>query len=114
VLGVVQNETITNVFWGTFLIWFGLLWARLGGSPLGIVDAPIFALGTGIMMLVLNLVRTTLRLKLSVLTVGLGALLTVVYTPIVLFGFNVPFLPALLIILGLALIIGAFRSNRYP
>lgn len=109
-----QNETLTNVFWGFFLIWFGLLWAHLGGSPLTVVDAPIFALGTGLLMLLLNLLRTTLRLRLSVLTSGLGALLTIVYTPIVFFGFNVPFLPALLIIVGVALIIGAFRSNRYP
>ena len=109
-----QNETLTNVFWGIFLIWFGVLWALKGGDPLNVVDAPIFALGTGLLMLLLNLVRTTMRLKLSVLTVGLGALLAVVYTPIVLFGFNVPFLPALLIIVGVALIIGAFRSNRYP
>ena len=109
-----QNETLTNAFWGLFLIWFGVLWARMGGSPLGVVDAPVFALGTGLLMVILNLVRTTIRLKLSVLTVGLGALLTVVYTPIVFFGMNVPFLPALLIILGLALVIGAFRSNRYP
>jgi len=110
----VQNETLTNVFWGLFLIWFGVLWARIGGNPLDVVDAPLFALGTGVLMLLLNLVRSTMRLRLSVLTVGLGTLLTVVYTPIVFFGFNVPFLPALLIIVGLALIIGAFRSSRYP
>jgi len=110
-----QSETLTNTFWGIFLIWFGILWTlKGGGDPFIVVDAPIFALGTGLLMLLMNLIRTTLRLKLSVLTVGLGTLLTVVYTPIVFFGFNVPFLPALLIIVGLALIIGAFRSNKYP
>ena len=109
-----QNETLTNVFWGVFLIWFGVLWARLGGNPFDIVELPLFALGTGVLMLLLNFLRTTMRLRLSVLTVGLGVLLTVVYTPIVFFGFNIPFLPALLIIAGLALIIGAFRSNKYP
>jgi hypothetical protein len=110
----VQNETLTNAFWGTFLIWFGLLWAHSGGSPFDVVEAPVFALGTGLLMLLLNLVRSSMRLKLSILTTGLGALLTIVYTPIIFFGFNVPFLPALLIIVGLALIIGAFRSNKYP
>lgn len=109
-----QNETLTNAFWGGFLIWFGVLWARIGGNPFNIIDAPLFALGTGLLMLLLNFMRSTLRLRVSILTVGLGILLTVVYTPIVLFGINVPFLPALLIIVGLALIIGAFRSSRYP
>ncbi|MDG6901623.1 MAG: hypothetical protein JRM80_06645 [Nitrososphaerota archaeon] len=109
-----QNETLTNVFWGLFLIWFGVLWAHLGSDPFDVVDSPLFALGTGLLLLLLNLARSTMRLKLSILTAGLGILLTVVYTPIIFFGINVPFLPALLVIVGLALIVGAFRSNKYP
>jgi hypothetical protein len=108
-----HNETLTNVFWGLFLIWFGILAATLGGDLIRAVNSPSFALGTGILLLVLNLVRSAFRLKLSVLTVGLGALLTVIYAPIVLFGFSVPFLPALLIIVGAALIIGAVRSRNF-
>lgn len=108
-----HNETLTNVFWGLFLVWFGLLAATLGGNLIATVNAPTFALGTGFMLLVLNLVRSATRLKLSVLTIGLGALLTVIYAPIVFFGFNVPFLPALLIIVGIALIVGAVRSRSF-
>lgn len=108
-----QNETLTNVFWGIFLVWFGLLAATLSGNLIATVNAPTFALGTGVMLLVLNLVRSATRLKLSVLTIGLGALLTVIYAPIVFFGFNVPFLPALLIIVGIALIVGAVRSRSF-
>ncbi|MDV3244435.1 MAG: hypothetical protein LYZ66_04575 [Nitrososphaerales archaeon] len=108
-----QNETVTNVFWGIFLVWFGLLAATLGGNLIAAVNAPVFALGTGVLLLILNLARSALRLKLSVLTIGLGALLTVIYAPIVLFGINVPFLPALLIIVGIALIVGAFRSRSF-
>ncbi len=108
-----QNETVTNVFWGVFLVWFGLLAATLGGNLIAAVNAPVFALGTGVLLLILNLARSALRLKLSVLTIGLGALLTVIYAPIVLFGINVPFLPALLIIVGIALIVGAFRSRSF-
>jgi hypothetical protein len=113
-LNLVQNETVTNAFWGIFLIWFGLLWARVGGSPFAVVDAPIFALGTGLLMLAMNLARTVMRQRLSILTIGLGLLLTIIYAPIFFFGFNIPFLPALIVIIGLALIIGAFRSNKYP
>lgn len=108
-----QNETLTNVFWGLFLVWFGLLAATLGGNLLETVNAPVFALGTGILLILLNLVRTILRLRLSVLTIGLGVLLTLIYSPVVFFGIPVPFLPALLIILGLALIIGAFRTRNF-
>lgn len=108
-----HNETLTNVFWGLFLIWFGILSATLSGNLIAAVNSPWFALGTGVLLLVLNLVRSVFRLKLSVLTIGLGALLTVIYAPIVLFGFSVPFLPALLIIVGAALIIGAVRSRNF-
>ncbi len=104
---------LTNVFWGIFLVWFGLLAATLGGNIIAAVNAPMFALGNGILLLTLNLVRSVTRLKLSVLTIGLGALITVIYAPIVFFGINVPFLPALLIIVGIALIIGAVRSRRF-
>ncbi|MDV3277499.1 MAG: hypothetical protein LYZ69_03410 [Nitrososphaerales archaeon] len=107
-----HNETLTNVFWGVFLIWFGVLLATLGGNPIAAVNAPLFALGTGLLLLALNFVRSALRLKLSVLTIGLGALLTVIYAPVVFFGIGVPFLPALLIIVGVALIIGAFKSRN--
>ena len=108
-----HNETLTNVFWGGFLIWFGILAATLGGNLIAALNSPSFALGTGVLLLVLNLARSAFRLKLSVLTIGLGALLTVVYAPIVFFGFSVPFLPALLIIVGAALIIGAVKSRNF-
>jgi hypothetical protein len=110
---LVNNETLTNVFWGFFLIWFGVVTTLTAGDFVKAVNHPIFALGTGILLLLLNLVRSTLRLRLSVLTIGLGALLTVIYTPVAFFGVWVPFLPALLIIAGVALVIGAMRSRRY-
>lgn len=107
-----QNDTLTNVFWGIFLIWFGILAATLGGNLIAAVNTTVFALGTGILLLVLNLVRSVLRLRLSAITIGLGVLLTVIYAPVVLFQISVPFLPALLVIVGVALIIGAIRSRK--
>ncbi len=101
------------MFWGLLLIWFGVVATTLGGNFGATVNSPTFALGTGVLLILLNLTRTIVHLKLSPLTIGLGALLTVIYAPIVLFGFNIPFLPALLIIVGVALIIGAIRTRKY-
>ena len=108
-----RSETLTNVFWGLFLIWFGVIMATLAGDPVASVNNPLFALGTGILLLLLNLARSLMRLKLSVLTVGLGALVTVVYAPVVFLNFQLPFLPALLVIAGVALVIGAIRTRNY-
>lgn len=109
----VRNETLTNIFWGVFLIWFGVVMAYLKGDPVASIDNSLFALGTGILLILLNLARSLLRLKLSVLTIGLGALLTIVYAPVVFLQVKLPFLPALLVIAGVALVIGAIRTRNY-
>ena len=108
-----NNETVTNIFWGLFIVWFGLLSAFAGGNFGTAIESPLFALGTGLLMVLLNLVRATIRLRVSVITTGLGILLAVIYSPLYFLNKSVPFLPALIIIAGLALIIGAFRSRRY-
>lgn len=108
-----RNETLTNIFWGIFLIWFGVVTAFLNGNLIGSINHPVFALGTGILFILLNLTRSVLRLKLSVLTIGLGVLVTIVYAPVVFLRFQLPFLPALLVIAGIALVIGAIRTRNY-
>ena len=108
-----QNGTLTNIFWGLFLIWFGVLAAWLGGDLWATVNHPLFAFGTGVLLLLLNAERTFLRLRLSILTIGLGLLLVVVNAPVILFGLRVPFLPELLIIAGVFLVIGAFRTRNF-
>ncbi len=106
-------ESLTNIFWGLFLVWFGSVAATMSGNFGATANSPIFALGTGLLLLVLNLIRSILHTKVSPLTMGLGAVLVVIYAPLVFLGINIPFLPALLIILGAALIIGALRTRIY-
>jgi len=115
-----HNETLTNIFWGIFLIWFGVVAAWLSGNVLATVNSPVFALGTGMLMLLMNLVRSLLRMRLSIITIGLGLILTLFYLVVGLLtyaGVNlsawVPFLPLLLVISGAALIIGAIRSREF-
>jgi hypothetical protein len=109
----VQNGTVTNIFWGLFLIWFGVVAVSLAGNLGATVNSPVFALGTGVLLLVLNLSRSLLRLRLSVLTMGLGVILTVANGFVIAFDRPIPFLPELLIIAGAALVIGAIRTRNY-
>ena len=117
---MLHNETLTNIFWGIFLIWFGVTAAWLRGDLLSTLNHPIFALGTGILLLLMNLARSILRLKLSIITIGLGVLLTAFYVMVGLLsviGLSlqswVPFLPILLVIAGAALVIGAIRTRKF-
>ena len=52
-----QNGTLTNVFWGLFLIWFGVVTVWLHGDFGAAVNHPVFAIGTGVLLLTLNLFR---------------------------------------------------------
>ena len=108
-----QNATLTNVFWGFFLIWFGVMAAYLRGDFGATINHPVFAIGTGALLLGLNLVRSVLRLKISMLTIGLGLLLTVANVVVLVLGLTIPFLPELLVIAGIALVIGAFRTRNF-
>ena len=109
----VQNSTLTNIFWGLFFIWFGVVAVWLQGNLGATVNSPVFAIGTGVLLLLLNLSRSLMRLKLSILTMGLGVILTAANAFVVVTRNPVPFLPELLIILGAALVIGAFRTRNF-
>jgi hypothetical protein len=109
----VQNGTLTNVFWGLSLIWFGLVAAWLKGDFGATINAPVFAMGIGLLLLCMNLARSLLRLRLSVMTIALGILLTVANLVVIEFNLTVPFLPELLIIAGVALVIGSLRTRNY-
>jgi flagellar biosynthesis protein FliQ len=109
----VQNGTLTNIFWGLFLIWLGVVAVWLKGDFGSTVNSPVFAMGTGVLLLTMNLFRSILRLRVSVLTLGLGVLLVGANALVLVSGRTVPFLPELLIIAGVALVIGAFRTRNY-
>ena len=108
-----QNETLTNIFWGIFFIWLGAS-AVLKGNIESAANDQFFALGTGALLLVLNLVRSMMRLKIGVITLGLGTIITLFYAPLVFFRIQPPsFMPLLLVLLGVALIIGAIKTRSY-
>ena len=85
----------------------------MGGNFGATINSPTFALGTGVLLLAMNFVRSIQHSKVSPLTIGLGTILTVIFAPLVFLGVNIPFLPALLIILGVVLIIGAIRTQKF-
>ena len=95
------------------MIWFGVVAVWLRGDLGATINHPVFAMGTGVLLLAMNLSRSLFRLKLSVLTMALGALVTVANAVVLALGQTVPFLPELLIIAGVALVIGAFRTQNF-
>jgi hypothetical protein len=112
-----NSETLTNVFWGLFLVWFGVVAALNGGNFVTLLNgssySALLGLGTGLLLLAMNILRSSLRMKVGSLTLGLGIILAVFYAPQVFLGISAPLLPTLLVILGVALVIGALRSRNF-
>jgi uncharacterized membrane protein len=86
----------------------GDFYSLLNGSK----NSAIFGLGTGLLFIAMNLARSAWRLKVGSLTLGLGVILVVFYAPQAFLRMSAPLLPTLLIILGVALVIGALRSRN--
>jgi len=111
-----NSETLTNLFWGLFLIWFGFVGILVNGDfyhlLLGSRDSSLLGLGVGLLLLGLNVLRSAMRMKIGSLTLGLGAVLVIVYSPQLFLGLSMPLFPTLLVILGVALVIGALRSRN--
>jgi hypothetical protein len=111
-----NNEALTNICWGLFLIWFGMVAVLNNGDFYSLVngskDSSILGLGTGFLLLGMNVLRSAWRLRVSSLTLGLGIILVVFYAPQVFLGLSTPLLPTLIVILGIALVIGALRSRK--
>ena len=111
-----NSGTLTNIFWGLFLIWFGFVGILVNGDFYHLLngsrDSSLFGLGIGLLLIAMNVIRSSMRMKIGSLTLGLGMILAIVYAPQIFLGISVPLLPTLLVILGVALVIGAFRSRN--
>jgi hypothetical protein len=99
------NKHSSAFAWGAFFIWMGVLMVIPGNQ------SPVFVLGAGLIILGLNLARflrglspSPFSITLGCLAVGLGLVAmfrTVLHIP----PFELPFIPAALIILGLYVLI---------
>lgn len=104
------NKHYEIATWGILLIWLGIR-DLIPGLPNG-----TGLLGLGIILLGLNLVRTINKIPVSAFSITLGALacilaiVTLLGRALNIPGFELPFFPALLIVIGLYLLIP--RSRR--
>jgi hypothetical protein len=108
-----QNETLTNIFWGVFLVWLGIMWTYTRGDFFSAVNSPIFGLGVGLLLILLNLTRVVFHLRISPFTLIIGFLIFLVDFSSVFLALNLPFLPLILIIAGILILVSSIRAMRY-
>lgn len=96
---------LDQIGWGIFLVMIGTIWL-VPGVPQG-----TWLIGTGILLLLLNGIRSRLGVQWSGISVALGTLALIAglghYT-----GINVPLFPVCLVVIGLALIVKPLVSQR--
>ena len=99
------NKRFVTIAWGALILWLGILMIIPGNQ------SPIFVLGAGIILLGLNLARVLCRIPMSAFSITLGSLsiglglLATFRSVLNISPFELPFLPTLLIILGLYVLI---------
>lgn len=98
-------KRLDQIGWGIFLIMIGALWL-VPGVPQG-----TWLIGTGILLLVLNVIRSSLGIQWSGVSVALGVLALAAglgdFT-----GINLPLFPICLVIIGATLILKPLMSQR--
>jgi hypothetical protein len=96
---------LDQVGWGIFLIMIGTIWL-VPGVPQG-----TWLIGTGLLLLVLNAIRSRLGIQWSGISVALGVLALAAglgdFT-----GIDLPLFPICLVIIGAALILKPLVSQR--
>jgi hypothetical protein len=96
---------LDQVGWGIFLVMIGVMWL-VPGVPQG-----TWLIGTGILLLVLNAIRSRLGIPWSGVSVALGVLALVAGFGDVT-GIKLPLFPICLVIVGTTLILKPLISER--
>ena len=98
-------KRLDQIGWGIFLVMIGVIWL-VPGVPQG-----TWLLGTGILLLVLNAIRSWLGIPWSGVSVSLGVLALFAGVGN-LTGINLPLFPMCLVIIGATLILKPLVSQR--
>jgi hypothetical protein len=99
-------KRLDQIGWGMFLVMIGAIWL-VPGVPQG-----TWLIGTGILLLALNAIRSRLAIQWSGVSVALGVLALVAGLGDFTAGINLPLFPICLGIIGATLILKPLMSQR--
>ena len=107
-----SNKRYGAIAWGSLFLWLGILMIVPGNQ------SPIFVLGAGIILLVLNLARllrgipvSAFSITLGCLAIGLGLVATF-RTVLNIPPFELPLFPTVLVIIGLYVLIPGPKNRE--
>lgn len=101
-----KSLALTSLAWGLFFILIGVSWAASEYYSFNAV--PYMTLGTGLILIGLNIARTGLGMRLSKFTLFIG-ILALAFGGAALMGYELPLLATILVLIGLFIIAEAAR-----
>ena len=102
-----RHLALTTLAWGLFLVLIGGLWAA---SSIYQFDAgPYIALGAGLILIGLNLARTSLGMRLSKFSLFIG-IVALAFGGSALMGYSLPLFATIIVLIGLFIIAEAVRA----
>lgn len=108
-----QNETLTNIFWGLFLVWFGIVWASLKGDFISTINSSVFGLGVGFLLIMLNFLRVVFGIRVSPFTLIVGSIVFLIDFFSLFLRLSLPFLPMIFILAGILILVSSIRAAKY-
>ena len=103
-----SNRALDAIAWGIFVVLLGVGWLT---SAYYKVDTGIYvALGVGFILLALNSTRWTMKINVSKFSLFIG-LLALALSGAGLVGFAMPFIPTVIVLVGLFIVAEAMQKT---
>ena len=102
-------RTLTTVAWGLFFILVGGAW--LYGETYRVDMGTIIAIGVGLVLVGLNLARSSIGVKMSKFSLGIGVLALLIGLARY-YGMKLDILPLIIILIGLFIIAEAIAGRK--
>ncbi|MCL6579539.1 MAG: hypothetical protein K6T73_09180 [Candidatus Bathyarchaeota archaeon] len=102
-----KNVALTALAWGLFFVLIGVSWALTNYYVIDIV--PYVALGAGLILIGLNIARTSMGMGLSKFSLFIG-IIAFAFGGAGLIGYKLPLLETIIVLIGLFIIAEAVRS----
>jgi hypothetical protein len=104
-----RSVALTSLAWGLFFVLVGLSW--VAGEYYGVPAVPYVAVGTGLILIGLNVARTGLGMRLSWFSLFIG-IVAFAFGGAALVGYALPLLPTIIVLIGLFVIAEAAKGLR--
>jgi hypothetical protein len=102
------NKVLDAMAWGVFIVLLGAGW--IASSYYNIDTGIYVALGVGFILIALNFARMTLRINVSKFSLFIG-LLAIALSGAGLSGFAMPFIPTVVVLVGLFIVAEAIQKT---